>query len=201
MKTIKKFKIFIILFIGIIFMTSTIAMSSGKIRVFDFKYEKFEFLNGNVAIELPGKSNRNLYSMYYKVLVDKYIDLTSGHGEISIASVKKYKGLKKEKFKDKLEVRKEESIYQNRIAIFRIAFWYGKKPIVFTVRSSISNNTFPTEVEKQERIDKDDEIFEYVVESFRYRKEDGTYVKPEIIRQPAVVKEIEYHGSEYHGNK
>ena len=72
-------------------MTSTIAMSSGKIRVFDFKYEKFEFLNGNVAIELPGKSNRNLYSMYYKVLVDKYIDLTSGHGEISIASVKKYK--------------------------------------------------------------------------------------------------------------
>lgn len=200
MAAIKKFKIYAFLFIGIIFLTSAIAMSSGKIRVFDFKYEKFEFLNGNLILELPGKPNRNMYLMYYRVLMDECIDLTLGHFEISVVDVNKYKGPKEEEFKNKLEIRREKDIDKDGVAIFRTAFWYGENPIVFGVMTSTMTTTFPTEIEREECIRKDDEIFEHIVESFRYRKEDGTYAKPEIIRQKEKVKEIEFHGAEYHGN-
>ncbi len=50
------------------------------------------------------------------------------------------------------------------------------------------------------RVSKDDEIFAHMVESFKYRKEDGTYAKPEIIRQAEEVKEVKHTGAEYHGN-
>jgi len=58
---------------------------------------------------------------------------------------------------------------------------------------------FPTPAERDERIRKDDEIFEHIVQSFRYRKKDGTYAKPEIIRQPEEVREGKKSGVEYHG--
>ena len=201
MATIKKFKIYIILFLGIIFLMGGIAMSSGKIRIFDFQYEKFEFLNGDVALELPGKSNRNLFLMYYKVLMDKAMSWEAGHFEISVIDVDKYRGPKKEEFKDKLVIKCIKHIDRDSLSIHRMAFWYGQNPIVVTVGTLVMNDTFPTEAEKQEQIQKDDEIFEHIIESFRYHKKDGTYAEPEIIRQPEEVKEIEYHGSEYHKNK
>jgi hypothetical protein len=182
-----------------IFLISNIALSSGKIRFFEFKYEKFEFLSGDVVLELPGKSNRNMYLMYYKVLVDEYIDLTLGHAEISVVEVKKYKGQTEEKLKNKLVVSNTKYIYPDNSDISRTAFWYGRSPVVLRVSTAMMKDTFSTEAEKQDLIRKDDEIFEHIVESFRYRKEDGTYAKPEIIRQKEEVKEIESQGVSYDG--
>lgn len=199
METIRKIKIYAFLCIGIIFLTSTIAMSSGKIRVLDFKYEKHEFLNGDVVLELPDKPQIKSINSYDKILVDEYVDLTTGHVEISVANVNKYNGLQQEKFENKLVTENIKRIYKDSLSISRIAVWYSKTPLILRVRTSFSNDTFSTEAEKQDRIRKDNEIFEHIIESFRYRKEDGTYAKPEIIRQKEEVKEIEFHGAEYHG--
>ena len=201
MEIIKKFKVYVFLFVGMLILMSTVAMSSGKIRVFDFKYEEFKFLNGDIILELPDRPGPLYGRMYYKVLVDEYIDLTSGHGEVSDLTINHYKVAIDESFINKLITERILEHRNTHDVIFRWAKWCGKLPIAFVLMTSWDGATFPSEAEKQDRIRKDDEIFEHIIESFRYRKEDGTYAKPEIIRQEEQVKEIEYHGSEYHDNK
>lgn len=183
MGNVKKLRTYAFLFMGMIFLTSAIAMSSGKIRIFDFKYEKFEFLNGEVVLELPDKSSNPTYGMYYKILMDKALSWEAGHFEVSIVNINKYKGPNKEESKNQLLIEIQNRFDTDGLDISRTAIWYGENPIVVRVKTSVTKNTFPTASEREACIHKDDEIFEHVVESFRYRKVDGTYAAPEIVRQ------------------
>lgn len=170
-------------------------------KIFEFKYEAFKFLNGDIELELPDNpQSKSVDGRYYKVLANKFIDFTSGHFEISAVDIDKYKGSKKEEFKNKWMIREIRDVSSNELSIARIAIWYGESPIILQITTSSVATTFPTSVEREARIRKDDEIFNHIVESFRYRKADGTYAKAEIIRQAEEVKEVERTGAEYHGN-
>lgn len=187
----KALRAFILIVVGwLFFLAAMNAMArKGDIRVFDLKYEKFEFFNGDVIVELPDKPRREITALYYKVLMDQAMSLVAGHSEISVIRLNKYAGPMEDKFKSKLVVEKETDNDKDGLTVYRYAFWYGKVPIVFALTTGMTPNTRLAPADRDARIAKDDEIFEHIVESFRYRKEDGTYAKPEIVRQPDEVKD------------
>lgn len=202
MNVLKSVKVFLSLFTAMTTLIGCTNVSSEKkVRVFDFKYEVFDFLNGAVVFDLPDKPKARSVDGYDKILVDKYISFTIGHAEISVVSVNMFLGSVREEVKNKIVIRTIKAADVENIDIARIAIWYGVNPMILQVTTNALAGTFPTQADLDDRIRKDDEIFEHIVQSFQYRKEDGTYAKPEVVRQADEVTEEKFKGVEFHGNK
>lgn len=162
----------------------------GDIKVYDFKYERLEFFKGTVALQLPNNPRHEMTAYYYKVLMDQALCWEAGNFEISVVDITRYEGPRKEKFEDefknKLEIVVWKDIDENTID--RMAFWYGENSFALDTHTWWSEGMFSTPADCDTRIKKDDEIFEHIIQSFRYRRDDGTYAKPEIVYKPDEIR-------------